>query len=82
MTGVQTCALPISDGDDDEYTPEEKKKMHALSNCEVQVNEQPKATKEDYNELKISARNELAKKSSAGSKSQIIYCLQETFLNR
>ena len=64
------------------YTKDEKRKMEVLDKCEIKVEVTGRTTKEDYEELKDSARKEVAKKSSTSSKSQIIYCLQESFGNR
>ena len=71
-----------NDGDDYQNPPEAKKKLTALENCTVKVQEQAKTTIEDYDDIKSQARKEFAKRNSAASKNHIMFCLQQTYCNR
>ena len=70
------------DNSDDEASQPSKSKLDVLNNCEVAIKEEMKMTEEDYSNLKESARKEFAKKTSASSRNQIIYCLKASFENR
>ena len=67
---------------DEDKSAASKKKLKALEFCELAIQENTKATKEDYEELKESANKELAKKNASTPKNHILYCLQQTFGNR
>ena len=61
---------------------EKKEKLQVLDKCTVSVREETKMTAVDYDKLKESARKEFAKKNTAASRNQIVYCLKMTFENR